>query len=38
MLIGIPPLLGPIATSEPRLYGNVVIRKGVIYPKESGNS
>lgn len=23
-----------VATSEPRLYGNVIIRKGVIYPKE----
>jgi len=22
-----------VATSEPRLYGNVIIRKGVIYPK-----
>lgn len=27
-----------IATSEPRLYGNVIIRKGVIYPKGSGDS
>lgn len=25
-----------IATSEPRLYGNVIIRKGVIYPKGTG--
>ena len=24
-----------VATSEPRLYGNVIVRKGVIYPKES---
>lgn len=22
-----------VATSEPRLYGNVIVRKGVIYPK-----
>ena len=25
-----------VATSEPRLYGNIIIRKGVIYPAESG--
>ncbi|ODT08541.1 MAG: transporter [Mesorhizobium sp. SCN 65-20] len=25
-----------IATSEPRLYGNVIVRKGVIYPERSG--
>jgi L-fucose mutarotase len=25
-----------IATSEPRLYANVIIRKGVIYPKGTG--
>jgi len=24
-----------VATSEPRLYGNVIIRKGVIYPREA---
>lgn len=24
-----------VATSEPRLYGNVIIRKGVIYPPET---
>jgi L-fucose mutarotase len=45
MLIGIPAVLGPellakaayavVATSEPRLYGNVIIRKGVIYPRET---
>lgn len=46
----VAPLAGPefyarvksahtiIATSEPRLYGNVIIRKGVIYPKGSGDS
>jgi len=22
-----------IQTSEPRLYGNIILRKGVIYPK-----
>ncbi len=27
-----------IATSEPRLYGNVIVRKGVIYPERSGTS
>lgn len=25
-----------IATSEPRLYANVIVRKGVIYPKGTG--
>jgi L-fucose mutarotase len=25
-----------VATSEPRLYGNMIIRKGVIYPQRSG--
>lgn len=25
-----------IATSEPRLYANVIVRKGVIYPKGNG--
>ena len=40
----VTPLLGPdfyprvraahtvVQTSEPRLYGNVILRKGVIYP------
>ncbi|TGQ46864.1 RbsD/FucU domain-containing protein [Mesorhizobium sp. M00.F.Ca.ET.216.01.1.1] len=27
-----------VATSEPRLYANIIIRKGVIYPPESKNS
>lgn len=27
-----------IATSEPRLYANVIIRKGVIYPEGAGTS
>lgn len=27
-----------IATSEPRLYGNVIVRKGVIYPERSATS
>lgn len=27
-----------VATSEPRLYANLVIRKGVIHPKEPGQS
>ncbi len=43
------PLLGPdfygrvraahaiIQTSEPRLYGNIILRKGVIYPKKTGD-
>lgn len=26
-----------VATSEPRLYGNFIVRKGVIYPKERAN-
>lgn len=26
-----------VATSEPRLYGNIIIRKGVIYPGGEGN-
>lgn len=25
-----------VATSEPRLYGNVIVRKGVIYPESAG--
>ena len=25
-----------VATSEPRLYGNMIIRKGVIYPERDG--
>lgn len=25
-----------IQTSEPRLYANIILRKGVIYPKEPG--
>ncbi|SIT58103.1 Protein fucU homolog [Mesorhizobium prunaredense] len=27
-----------VATSEPRLYANIIIRKGVIYPPENGKS
>ena len=26
-----------VATSEPRLYGNMIIRKGVIYPERDGS-
>jgi L-fucose mutarotase len=25
-----------IQTGEPRLYANIILRKGVIYPKEPG--
>jgi L-fucose mutarotase len=27
-----------VQTSEPRLYGNIILRKGVIYPKASGET
>lgn len=27
-----------VATSEPRLYANIIIRKGVIYPPENRKS
>jgi L-fucose mutarotase len=27
-----------VATSEPRLYANIIIRKGVIYPPETRKS
>lgn len=27
-----------VATSEPRLYANIIIRKGVIYPRENGKT
>ncbi|MDE1994209.1 MAG: RbsD/FucU family protein [Rhizobiaceae bacterium] len=27
-----------VQTSEPRLYGNIILRKGVIYPRDSDNA
>jgi L-fucose mutarotase len=27
-----------VATSEPRLYANIIIRKGVIYPQGTGKA